>query len=174
MRRRSLNLLCLTLHHSLADLDSPPLTCLKWLGRRVKEEKMKPYFKSHASPMLAQGRIKELLRKFGVQMVTVADDFEAHEVYIIFKYRNIPVKIPLNYGRLALKWLEDQPYAYRMRSTRAEYEARIKETAYRASYSILEDFLKAMVTMVDLGIRTFEEVFLADFDTAEGQRFGEL
>lgn len=135
---------------------------------------IKPYSKSTASPTAAEHRIKEMLRKFGVQMVSITDDYENKTIFILFKHNGIPVKIPLTYGILADKWLKENPYTFRHRMPREKHEQNIKDTAYRAAFSILEDFLKALVTMVDMGVRTFEEAFLGDFIMQGDQRMVEI
>lgn len=135
---------------------------------------IKPYSKSTASPAAAEQRIKALLRKFGVQMVSITDDYEHKIIFVIFKHRGLPVKIPITYGILADKWIEETPYTSRRRITKAQHEENIRETAYSAAFSIMEDLLKALITMVDMGVRTFEEAFLADFVMENEQRMGEI
>ena len=129
----------------------------------------RPYSGSKANPVAAEQRIKALLKKFGVQMVSITDDYEHETLMVLFKYRNMPAKVPMGYGALAKKWLAEQPYSRRRHKSKADYEVNIKATAYRAAFSVLEDLLKATVTLVDLGFKSFEEVFLADI-VMEGEK----
>lgn len=132
-----------------------------------------PYSNSTADPTRAQKRIRETLQKFGVQRIGFDDDFENLELMIRFIYKDFPVSLPVNYGELADLYLDAKPHTYRMRLTEAEYVAKKRETAYRAAYSMLEDYLKSMVTLIELGAFSFEEIFLSYFTDNKGVRFGE-
>jgi len=133
-----------------------------------------PYSNSKARPEEARGRIRKTLKKFGVDRISFDEDFRNHAIYVCFKYRNYPVSIPVNYGALALNFLKQEPYNSRRRCSREEYEEKKREIAYRAAFSILEDFIKSMVTMVEIGIFSFEEIFVAYFVDQNGRRLGEL
>ncbi|MCK4739056.1 MAG: hypothetical protein KAT46_03830 [Deltaproteobacteria bacterium] len=133
-----------------------------------------PYSNSKADPTRAQGRIRKILLKFGVSSIGFNEDIENTEVVVNFKYRDYPVVVPVNYGKLADLYIEESPWTYRMRKTRSEYETRMHDTAYRASFSLLEDFIKASITTVEMGMFSFEEVFVSHFVTPDGVRLGEV
>lgn len=135
---------------------------------------MKPYSKSQASPEAAERRIKKMLKEFGVQMVSITDDYEHKTILVIFKYQDMPVKIPLTYGVLADKWIEETPHTFRHRKSRQEHEDEIRDTAYRAAFSMLEDLLKPLITMAEMGLRPFETSFLADLVMDGEQRLVEI
>ncbi len=132
-----------------------------------------PYANSTADPTRAQKRIRETLQKFGVQRIGFDDDFENLELMIRFIYKDFPVSLPVNYGELAELYLEAKPHTYRMRLTETEYITKKRETAYRAAYSMLEDYLKSMVTLIELGAFSFEEIFLSYFTDNRGMRLGQ-
>ena len=133
-----------------------------------------PYANSLANPVQAQARIKSMLIKFGVDRISFAEDLKARTVIVNFQYKNYPVHLPVDYGRLAEVYMEGDPWSHRKRGTREAYEQKKRETAYRASFSLLEDFLKGMITIAQMEIFTFEEMFFAYFINDQGVRFGEI
>lgn len=133
-----------------------------------------PYENSNADPMKAQGRIQAILRKFGIQRILFDDDIENSTITIMFKFQDMPVKIPVNYKELAKKFMEVEPYNSRRRCSRQDYEFKIAEKAYKASYSMLEDLIKSMISIVNLGAFSFEEIFLGFFMGKDGKRVSEV
>lgn len=133
-----------------------------------------PYSNSKADPIRAQGRIRQMLQKFGVDRVGFDEDFTSFEVSVKFLYKNYPVKLPVNYSALSERLLKEDPWTRRKNKNRTDWEQDKRETAYRAGFSILEDFLKASLTLIDSGLFTFEEVFIGHFVSSRGQRLGEM
>ena len=133
-----------------------------------------PYINSKADPMRAQGRIEATLRKFGVQRVQFDHDIEHFTLTVIFKYRDLPVCFPVNYKKLGETFLEIQPYTSRMRCSREEYTEKMYDSAFRATYSLLDDLVKSMISVVNLGAYKFEEIFLGFFMGADGTRVSDL
>lgn len=133
-----------------------------------------PYSTSKATPAKAQQRIRDTLMKFGVDMISFGEDFSKFEVVVSFKYQDYPVCIPVNYHDLAQLYIDEDPYNYRKRGTREDWEAKKREVAYRATYSLLDDFLKSLITIVELGAFSFEEIFVSYFVNKDGQRLGEM
>lgn len=132
-----------------------------------------PYSKSTASPRAAQERIRKTLIKFGVDRISFDEDFKNKTLSIHFQYRDFPVTIPIDINALAETYLDADPYTYRKRGTRTEWEERIKETAERAAFSLLDDFVKGMVLMAEMGVFSFEEIFISYFVGKNGKRLGE-
>jgi len=133
-----------------------------------------PYANSTANPMQSEARIKSSLRKFGVGMIVIADDIDNSIISIMFKYNGLPVSLPVDYGKLAGRFMEDKPHTSRTRSTLDNYEFKMKKQAHSAAYSIMEDFIKSMISMVETDIFTFEEVFLPFFVGKDGKRVAEV
>ncbi len=124
-----------------------------------------PYFNSKTQPHLATLRIKKLLEKFKVSQVNFGEDFEHEEIRITFTHKKVPVSLPVNYGELAKKYQGCDPCNKGM-------DAYLK-MAVNASYAVIEDYLKAMLTMHELGIMTMEEIFLPNLLTMDGVRLAE-
>ena len=133
----------------------------------------KPYSGSTAKPADAQVRIRKALIKFGVDSIGFSEDLKELEVKVSFVHNGYPVCIPVNYGNLAKMYLEDEPYSLRRRCSRKEYEEKNRAVSYKAAFSILEDFLKSQLVLVELGAFSFEEVFVSYFIGPGGQRLGE-
>ena len=124
-----------------------------------------PYFNSKTQPHLAIVRIRKLIAKFKVSQVNFGEDFDIKEIRITFIYKNTPVCLPVNYGDLAKKYQGCDPYNKGMVS--------YLKMALNASYAVIEDYLKAMLTMHELGIMTLEEIFLPNLVTKDGLRLAE-
>lgn len=133
-----------------------------------------PYANSKANPAQAQERIRKTLMKFGVSRISFDEDFEKRIVIVKFTYKNFPITMPVDYGRLAEVYMKEDPWSYRKRGFKVDWEAQKREIAHRASYSLLDDYIKSMVTMVSMGISSFEEVFLSHFTGPTGLRLGDV
>ena len=133
-----------------------------------------PYSTSKSDPAKAQKRIREMLLKFGVDRIIFDDNFKQFELAVMFVYKDYPVRLPVNYGKLAEMYLKEDPYTSRKHCARDEWDADKRDIAYRASFSLLEDFLKGLVTMVEMDIFSFEEIFISYFTDNQGQRLGEV
>lgn len=134
-----------------------------------------PYRDSKCNPVEAQQRIRKTLLKFGVDRIIFDEDFKNFTIFVKFQYKNYPVSIPLNYAEVAKRYQKEDPYnPSRRRINRDEWEKRHLETAYKASFSILNDFIKSMITIVEIGAFSFEEIFFSCFQGANGQRMGEI
>ena len=134
-----------------------------------------PYMDSKCDPVHAQQRIRQTLLKFGVDRISFDEDFKAFTIYMKFRYKDYPVCVPVNYGEVAKRFMAAGPswHTSRSRSTKADWEQKHRDKAYRASFSIIEDFIKSMITMVELGVSTFEEIFMCYFMGPNEKRLGE-
>lgn len=138
------------------------------------KKKRRPYSGSTADPTRAQRRIREMLQQFGVQRVAFDEDFEHATLAVMFKYNDYPVRLPVDYGKLAHMYIDDDPWTSRKRVSEEDWIHSKREIAYRAAFSLLEDFLKGLVTMVEMEVFSFEEIFISYFTNNQGQRFGEV
>ena len=133
-----------------------------------------PYANSKADPLKAQMGIRKMLQKFGVDRVGFDEDFVNFTIVVYFTYNKFPVSIPINYKDLSEMYIEDDPWTHRRRCTKEEWEKDKREIAYRASFSMINDFLKGLITMIELGAFTFEEIFMSYFTDNNGVRLGEV
>ncbi len=135
-----------------------------------------PYSKSKADPTKAQSRIRTLLMKFGVNQLSFDEDFDKREVKVFFTFKGYPVMIPLNVNELADAFMRQDPYTSRKRMTREEWKAQYLESAHNAAFSVLEDLIKSMITVISVGVGgfSFEEIFFSFFIGKDGRRMGEV
>lgn len=133
-----------------------------------------PYSNSKANPIQAQARIRQMLLKFGVSQFHFSEDVERREVKIAFIYKGYPVSLPINIDRLAERYLKDDPWTYRKHANRDQWAAEKRRIAQNASFSLLEDFLKGLIMVVELGMFSFEEIFVSYFIDNKGRRLGEI
>jgi len=124
-----------------------------------------PYFNSKTQPHLAINRIKKVLEKFGSSQMNFGQDFDLKIITISFINRKIPVSLPVEYGKLAEKY-------YRCDSRSRGKDVYLK-MAENAAYAVIEDYLKAMLTMHELGVMTLEEIFLPNLVTNNGMRLAQ-
>lgn len=132
----------------------------------------KPYSNSKADPARSQKRIREMLIKFGVDRVGFDEDLLGCVLIVRFVYKNYPVSLPMDYGKLAEMYIKEDPWTERKFKNEDEWNAGKREVAYRASFSLIEDFLKSLITIVEMGMFTFEEIFISYFTNSMGERLG--
>lgn len=133
-----------------------------------------PYSNSKANPVQAQARIRQMLIKFGVDRLRFDEDMQKREVKVEFIYKEYPVSLPINIDKLAAMYLKDDPWNVRRRMNRAAWEAEKRRIAQNACFSLIEDFLKGLITIVELGVFSFEEIFVSYFVDNKGRRIGEM
>lgn len=133
-----------------------------------------PYSSSKANPVKAQMAIRKMLLKFGVSNIGFNEDFVNFTVIVYFTYNNFPVSIPINYKDLSEMYLEEEPWTYRRKNTEEEWVEKKRQIAYNASFSMINDFLKSLITMIELGAFSFEEIFMSYFTDNKGIRLGEI
>jgi len=57
-----------------------------------------------------------------------------------------------------------------MQSTKAEHEAKALQIGSVAVYSILRDWIKSQITVIEIGVMSFEGAFLSHFMLPDGRR----
>lgn len=132
-----------------------------------------PYMNSQCDPVHAQQRIRQTLLKFGVDRISFDEDFKTFTVSMKFRYKDYPICFPVNYGELAKRYMKVSPHSSRRRSSREQWEKKHRDKAYRASFSIIEDFIKSMIMVAELGVSSFEEIFISYFMGPNNKRLGE-
>ena len=121
---------------------------------------MLPYQNS-ISGKNALDEIQKILKQFGCSKFAAGEDFEKGELFIQFEYRRHLVNLKASSSGYAQKWLKENPWSHRKKSTRQEWEEKAKQIAGIAVYSILRDWVKSQTTLIETGITDFESVFLA-------------
>lgn len=133
-----------------------------------------PYQNSKADPSRAQGRINAILRKFGVSRIIFDDDVDQKIIKINFIFNSMPVSMPVDFGKLAKKFLEQKPWNNYRRMSEEDYIFKVSAGAHSAAYSLIEDMLKAKLSIINLGINSFEQEFLGNFVNRNGEILSEI
>lgn len=113
--------------------------------------------------------MQKTLRAFGCQSFGHMLDYSTGELLVQFEYRGRKVSVRANANGYAAAWLKEHPHTNRTRATAKEHQAKAKEIAEVAVYSILRDWIKGQVTAVETGILSFEAAFLAQIMLPSGQ-----
>ncbi|MBU0600878.1 MAG: hypothetical protein KKD25_00550 [Gammaproteobacteria bacterium] len=113
--------------------------------------------------------MQKILRGFGCSKFGQMLDFEAGELLVQFEYRGRPVSVRASVNGYAAAWLKEHPHTPRTKATKQQHEARAKEIASTAVYSILRDWIKGQITAIETGILSFEGAFLGQILLPNGK-----
>ena len=66
-------------------------------------------------------------------------------------------------------WLKENPWGYRHRKQRVDYEQVALKQGHVAVNSVLRDWIKGQITAIETGIMSFEAVFMPFMLTNDGR-----
>lgn len=118
----------------------------------------------------ALSEVYALLARFGCQSFGIMHDVENGQLILQFKWKDRPISMNASWRGYAAAWLRAHPYNYRMRCTKEQHTQNAIEQGKIAVCSILRDWTKAQITMIETGLLTFEAVFLSHMLLPNGQR----
>jgi hypothetical protein len=113
--------------------------------------------------------IQKLLRDFGCNKFGVMNDDVEGTVLVQFEYRGKPVSVKASVNGYAAAWLKEHPYSNRMRCNRIDHEKKSKEIASIAVCSIIRDWIKAQIMIIETGVLSFEGAFLGQLLLENGK-----
>jgi hypothetical protein len=113
--------------------------------------------------------MQKILIAFGCNKFGHMLDIAAGELLVQFEYRGRQISVKASANGYAQRWLKEHPYSSRMKSTRAQHEAKAKEIGAIAVYSILRDWIKGQITAIETGILSFEGAFLGQIMLPTGK-----
>lgn len=117
----------------------------------------------------ARDETTKILRRFGCENVGFMDDFEKHEVLLVFKHRGRQVQLRASAQGWANIYLKQHPWNMRRNRSRQNYEQEVLQQGHRALDSILRDWVKGQITAIECGILQFEAVFMPHMLTNSGR-----
>ena len=126
-------------------------------------------YASATSDMRAREEIRKILTRFGCESIGFMDDNVKHEVLLAFTHRGGQVQMSVSAKGWAAMWLKEKPWTSYGRRTRHEYEQDALRQGHIAVNSILRDWVKAQVTIIESGIVSFEAVFMPFMLTNDGR-----
>lgn len=112
-------------------------------------------YASATSDMRAREEIKKVLLRFGAESIGFMDDHVKHEVLLAFTHRGRQIQLHASAKGWAQIWLQENPWTYRHRTQRTDYEQAALRQGHVAVNSILRDWIKGQVTAVETGILSF-------------------
>lgn len=113
--------------------------------------------------------MQKILIAFGCNKFGHMLDIAAGELLVQFEYRGRQISVKASSSGYAQAWLKEHPHSYRMKSSKAKYEARAKEIGATAVYSILRDWIKGQITAIETGVLSFEGAFLGQIMLSTGK-----
>lgn len=122
----------------------------------------------------AMNEVQRILQSFGATSFGYMENFEDGTLTVQFMWRERRVTINANAKGYAAALLREKPYTTRMRGTRADYETKALKQGQIAVYSILRDWIKGQITAVEVGMLSFEGVFLGQIMLPNGGTILEL
>jgi len=126
-------------------------------------------YENATSGKTAIADMQKICRKFGADDFGIKENFKNGTLLVQFEIRGHVVHIEASSKGYAAAWLREHPYTHRMKSTKAEHEAKALKKGNIAVYSILRDWIKGQVTAVEVGMMTFEGAFLGQILLPDGK-----
>jgi len=117
----------------------------------------------------ARAEITKILRRFGCEAIGFMDEWEKGEVLLAFTHRGRQVQLRASAKGWATMFLKENPWNYNRRSTPTDYEQRALHQGHVAVNSILRDWIKGQITVIETGILSFEAVFMPYMLTDDGR-----
>ena len=127
-----------------------------------------PYAEA-TSGVAARDEITRLLRRFGCESIGFMDDYEKHEVLLVFKHRGRQMQLRASAKGWAALYLKEHPYNYRHKHNEQTHRERALTQGQVAVNSILRDWIKGQIMAIETGILSFEAVFFPYMLTNSGQ-----
>ena len=116
----------------------------------------------------ALSEIQKLLRDFGCNKFGVMNDDDEGTLLVQFEYRSKPVSVKASITGYAAAWVKEHPYTSRTRCTRTEHERKANQVASIAVCSIIRDWVKAQIMIIETGVLSFEGAFLGQILLSDG------
>ena len=131
-------------------------------------------YSSATSGQKALDEIQNVLRNFGCSKFGSGEDFETGDVYVSFVHNETPFMVKASSKGYAAAWLRENKWNSRRKGGPAAHEAKALKQGSLAVYSILRDWIKAQVTMVEIEAMTLEGAFLSHLMLPSGHRLIEV
>ena len=117
----------------------------------------------------ARDEITKVLRRLGCESIGFMDNFEKQELLLQFTHRGRQIQLSASAKGWAQAYLKENPWTYRRRGAREEYEQYALQQGYVAVNSVLRDWIKGQMTAIECGIVSFEAVFMPYMLTSDGR-----
>jgi hypothetical protein len=126
-------------------------------------------YASATSGEAARGEITKILRRFGCSSIGFMDDYDTHEILLVFEHRGNRVQLKASAKGWAAMYLRENPWTARRALRKDAYERDALDRGLIAVNSILRDWVKGQITAVETGVLSFAGVFLPYMVAADGK-----
>lgn len=133
---------------------------------------MTPY-ENASSGVSARDEITKLLRRFGCSSIGFLDDYEKHEVLLVFEHRGRKMQLRASAQGWAALWLKENPHNYRHKGSEQQHRDKALGQGHLAINSILRDWVKGQVMAIECGVLSFNDVFMPFMLTHDGRTLSE-
>ncbi len=126
-------------------------------------------YENSTSGANALEEIGKILTRFGCARYGHMTDNEAGHLLVQFTHRGTDVSVRASFRGYAAAWLKEHPHSSRMKASRPQHEKNAMEQAQISVCSILRDWVKSQVTMIEIGVLSFEGAFLGQIMLQNGK-----
>lgn len=130
-------------------------------------------YENASNGVAARDEITKLLRRFGCAEIGFLDNYEAHEVLLVFKHRGRQMQLRASAKGWAALYLKEHPYNYRHKGGEQQHREKALAQGHVAINSILRDWVKGQIMAVECGMLSFNDVFLPFMLTHDGRTISE-
>jgi hypothetical protein len=130
-------------------------------------------YENATSGVSARDEITKLLRRFGCGSIGFMDDYDKHEVLLVFEHRGRKMQLRASAKGWATLFLKEHPYNYRHKGGEQQHRDKALAQGHVAINSILRDWVKGQIMAVECGMLSFNEVFLPFMLTHDGRTVSE-
>ena len=135
--------------------------------------KMNVPYASATSGLKARDDIGKILRTFGCQSVGWLDEYDTNSIVLAFIWNGKRVQLRASANGWASMYLRKKPWNTRRAKDRRDYEQQALDQGMIAVNSVLRDWVKGQITAIEIGILSFETVFMPHMLTHEGKTLAE-
>jgi hypothetical protein len=130
-------------------------------------------YASATTDKAARAEIMKILRQFGCEKIGFMDHDDEHAVELFFRHRGQQVRLKAPAKGWAQLWLNANPWNSRMRRDQHEYAQGALRQGLISVNSMIREWVKSQMTLVECGILSFETVFLPHMLTSDGRTVAE-
>lgn len=128
-----------------------------------------PYSEAR-SGQAREAEIRDNLRKCGASAIGFMVDDDAGQIIAQFRLRGREITVPVSFRGYEAAWRRENPHRPQHKTSAAAYAERARQTAERATWAILADWIKAQAAMITTGLMDQDEAFLAHVHLPDGRR----
>lgn len=118
----------------------------------------------------AYAEMQKVLDKFDCDNFGMMTSNANGTTLIRFTHKDQPICIEASWNGYAQAWLKENPWSNRRNATRDQWTMKALQKGKMAVPSMIRDWVKAQIIMVEIGAFDFEEAFMPHIQLADGRR----